>query len=139
MTDFVARLIALRHSLPTLQHRQFFTGAPDPVTRVADVRWLSPAGADMTPETWEEADGRTLGVLLNGRMHRNIGADAPQAAATPLILNSHDGVVQFRLPEAGRWNLLVDTTRPELTAGTVLEAGHVYDVAGRSLLLFSSD
>ena len=46
-----------------LPHRRLTTRR----SGVKDVSWLTPAGEEMTPENWEDAHGRCLGVLLDGR------------------------------------------------------------------------
>jgi len=55
-----------------------------------------------------------------------------------MVMNAHHGVVPFKLPAApeGRhWTRLIDSNRPGIAVARY-EFGHVYDVTGRSLLLF---
>jgi isoamylase len=57
-----------------------------------------------------------------------------------MIMNSYEGLVDFTFPasEGGEgWSLLVDTNIPDSTADTVFKFGSVYQVTGRSLLLFA--
>jgi glycogen operon protein len=56
-----------------------------------------------------------------------------------LITNAYHDVVAFTLPSVpggSRWICLVDTNVPEQMDEPVFEAGDVYHVTGRSLLLF---
>jgi isoamylase len=57
-----------------------------------------------------------------------------------MIMNSFEGTVDFTLPHAvagSQWSLLVDTNVPDAPAGANFAFGSVYEVTGRSLLLFS--
>jgi isoamylase len=139
LAAFVRKLIAIRQALPMLRRGRFLTGEFDEELGVKDVTWLTPAGDEMTPEHWEDPNGRCLGVLLDGRAQetgiRRIGTDSTLL----LVLNAHDDVVPFHLPEAvggHRWVRLVDTNQPESDRVETFAFGHSYIVTGRSLLLF---
>jgi glycogen operon protein len=57
-----------------------------------------------------------------------------------MILNSFEGAVAFRLPQAAagsQWSLLVDTNIPDAPPSAMFAFGSSYEVTGRSLLLFS--
>jgi glycogen operon protein len=131
-TAFARRLIALRHAHPALRPKRFLTGASAGEDGVKDVTWLSPAGPEMTEEHWRDPNARCVGVLLDG----------PAAHDTTLLLvfNSHSDLVAFTLPQVqggDRWTLLVDTNIPELAEPPYFEFAQVYEVTGRSLLLFA--
>lgn len=139
LADFVQKLIAIRQALPMLRRGRFLTGEFDQELGVKDVSWLTPAGDEMTPEHWEDPNGRCMGVLLDGRAQetgiRRIGSDSTLL----LVLNAHDDVVQFRLPEAvggTQWVRLIDTNRGESAEVAKFAFGHDYTVTARSLLLF---
>jgi glycogen operon protein len=56
-----------------------------------------------------------------------------------LIINVHDDVVIFTLPECAggcRWILLIDTNITEEIETRIFETGAEYDVTSHSLLLF---
>ena len=136
---FTQRVIALRHALPMLRRGRFLTGQTDEELGVKDAAWISPAGVEMTPEQWEDPAAHCLGVLLDGRAQetgiRRVGTDATLL----LILNAYHDLVRFTLPPAvgGReWVCVIDTNRPDLTGLPRFQFGHVYEVTGRSLLLF---
>jgi isoamylase len=66
---------------------------------------------------------------------RRLGTDSTLL----VILNAHDDVVPFTLPEAagGRhWVRLIDTNQGQSDELQDFGFGHVYEVTGRSLLLF---
>jgi glycogen operon protein len=55
-----------------------------------------------------------------------------------MVFNAHHDLVGFTLPpcfEARGWTRLLDTNDPDLPAAE-FDIGAVYDVTGRSLLLF---
>jgi len=139
LTEFVQKLLAIRRALPMLRRGRFLTGEYDEELGVKDVTWLTPTGDEMTVEHWQDPNGRCMGVLLDGRAQetgvRRLGSDSTLL----LILNAHDDVVPFTLPEAvgGRqWVRLIDTNQGESDDLTVFDFNHVYGVTGRSLLLF---
>jgi glycogen operon protein len=138
LADFVRRLLAIRTALPMLRRGRFLTGTYDEELGVKDVTWLTPAGDEMTPEHWEDGNARCMGVLLDGRAQetgiRRVGTDATLL----LVLNAHHDVVRFTLPEAvggKQWLCLVDTNQDDIDFARH-PFGHVYEVTGRSLLLF---
>jgi isoamylase len=139
LAEFVRKLIMIRHALPMLRRGRFLTGAFDEELGVKDVSWLTPAGTEMTNENWNDGNARCLGVLLDGRAQetgiRRVGSDSTLL----IVMNSHADVVPFSLPGAmggSRWVRLIDTYDPEGEALALRDFGHVYNVAGRSLLLF---
>ena len=56
------------------------------------------------------------------------------------MLNAHHDVVEFTLPEIpgnDQWSCLIDTNMPVRDELPEFESGDVYQVTGRSLLLFA--
>jgi glycogen operon protein len=139
LAEFTQKLIAIRGALAMLRRGRFLTGAFDEELGVKDVTWLTPAGDEMTPEHWDDPNGRCMGVLLDGRAQetgiRRLGTDSTLL----LVLNAHHDVVTFTLPEAvggTRWVRLVDTNEDAGEDLAELPVGHDYQVTGHSLLLF---
>ena len=137
--DFVQRLIKLRMKYPILRRGRFLVGEYNEELGVKDVTWLSPSGEEMTTEQWEDANGRCLGMLIDGRAQetgiRRRGADATML----LVVNSHHDGVNFTLPEVPegvKWVNLVDTNQPESKGKAQFDFGTEYTVTPRSLLLF---
>jgi isoamylase len=140
---FTARLIELLQQYPVLRRSRFLTAEWNEELGVKDSTWLTPAGPEMTPDNWRDANARCLGLLLDGRAQtsgiRRRGSDATLL----LIVNAHHDVVPFSLPEVkgGRdWTRLIDTNLPERDDDpdehVRFPFNHVYQVTGRSLLLF---
>jgi glycogen operon protein len=139
LTQFVAQLVRLRRQKPLLRRGRFLSGAYNEELEVKDVTWLTASGTEMTPENWEEANARSLGVLLDGRAQetgiRRRGTDV----TLYLVLNAHTDVVKFTLPRTvgGRgWILRIDTNQLDGNDGKTFRFDDQYEVTGRSLLLF---
>ena len=139
LARFTQRLIALRRALPMLRRGRFLTGREDEELGVKDVTWLTPAGDEMTRRALEgrkrALHGRALGRARTGDRH----PPRRHRCDLLLVLNAHHDVVKFTLPSApgGReWVCLIDTNQAELNTMPRFSFGHVYEVTGRSLLLF---
>jgi glycogen operon protein len=139
---FVQRLTELRLNYAVLRRSRFFTGEWNEAIGVCDSTWLDPQGLVMGPKQWSDTRARCLGVVFDGRAQatgiRKRGSDATML----LIVNAHHDVVLFTLPRvaAGRaWLRLIDTNLDEVEdelEAVRLKFGHVYNVTGRSALLF---
>lgn len=140
LTEFVRNILALRHALPVLRRARFLSGHRDEASQVADVRWLDPAGNDLTDDQWSDTSMRCFGLVLDGRAPAT-GLRRPASDATVLLVfNAHHDVVDFTLPNLpgnDRWTCLVDTNLPVRDELPVFASGDVYQVTARSLLLFS--
>jgi glycogen operon protein len=116
------------------------TGDYDETLGVRDVTWINATGAEMRAEDWDNEMNRSFAMLLDGRAQPS-GIRRPGEELTVLvILNGYHDLVVFTLPEApgGKfWTLLIDTNAPEREDEPVFEAGHAYQVTGRSLVLFA--
>ena len=135
---FVRKVLALRRAFPVLRRARFLTGVMNEEVGARDVSWLTPAGAEMDGDAWDDPQTRCFGMLLDGRAQAT-GIRRPASDATLLVIfNAHHEAVEFSLPEppAGQhWFLLVDTNRPEIDEPEPFDFGHGYLVTGRSLLL----
>jgi glycogen operon protein len=140
LADFTRKLTALRRALPVLRRGRFLTGAYDEKLQVTDVRWLSPAGVDLTQEQWDDPTMLCFGMVIDGRA-RATGIPRPASDATLLLVfNSYHDVVDFTLPEipgSDQWYCLIDTNAPVREELPVFDSGDIYQVTGRSLLLFA--
>jgi glycogen operon protein len=139
LAEFVQKLLAIRRALPMLRRGRFLTGKYDEELGVKDVTWLTPTADEMAVKHWEDPNGRCMGILLDGRAQetgvRRLGSDSTLLA----ILNAHDDVVPFTLPEAvggSRWVRLIDTNQDRNDALEDFDFRQIYEVTGRSLLLF---
>jgi isoamylase len=142
LLDFTKRLIAIRQQQPMLRRRRFLTGQYNDELGVKDATWITPAGAEMTPESWNDPNTRAFAVILDGRAQPTGIRKAGTDTTLLLAINAYHDVVNFTLPPVvggSDWLCLVDTNRPDLDAEEqqpVFPFGHDYAVTGRSLLLF---
>ncbi len=138
LVAFFRRLTTLFQLYPVLRRSRFFTGELNPNIDVKDVSWIDANGSEMTPETWDNELTRCFGMLLDGRAQAT-GIKRRGGDVTLLIvLNAHHDVVEFSLPrccDLRGWKRLIDTNDPDLPEQE-FEIEHVYEVTGRSLLLF---
>ena len=138
---FVKRLIKLRMAYPILRRNRFLVGEYNEDIGVKDVTWLDPHANEMSTEQWEDAHGKALAMLLDGRAQPSGIRKRGDDATLLLIVNSHHDVVNFTLPEVPQgeyWNCLVDTNRPRLNDHERLSFGSDFMVTGRSMLLFEA-
>jgi isoamylase len=142
LREFTRKLIAVRKAFPILHRGRFLVGQYNEELDVKDVAWLTPAGTEMEAEHWSDPLARCFGMLLDGRAQptgiRRRGAEATLL----LVFNAHSDVVEFTLPEVPegkRWSGLIDTNDPDRTEPPTFPFGHVYEVTGRSMLVFVLD
>ena len=136
---FVKRLIKLRMNYPILRRGRFLVGHYNEALGVKDVTWLAADGSEMTIEQWEDAQGRSLGMLLDGRAQVS-GVQRAGADATLLIVvNAHHDGVDFTLPEVPQgtgWRRILDTFDVQAKGTKTLSFNSSYYVNGRTLALF---
>ncbi len=140
LTDFVRKLIVLRRRLPVLRRGRFLTGEHNAELDVTDSRWLSPAGEDLAPEQWDDPQMRCFGLVIDGRAQATGIVRAASDATLLLVFNAHYDVVDFTLPaitDAYHWTCLLDTNVPVRDTLPEFLSGDVYQVTGRSMLLFA--
>lgn len=128
LTEFVARLVQLRRSLPQLHQRRFLHARKRPSDGLRDVIWRRPDGREPQGHDWHDPSFRALGVEL--RMAAEGGDAGPGAVL--LYFNSGQAT-SLRLPETAAWELVLDSTRPDLTSGPVPA-----ELPAQSVLMFRS-
>jgi glycogen operon protein len=143
--EFVCELTRLRAAHPVFRRRNFFRGRATPDGQVHDIRWLDPAGTEMTEAQWREGFARCLGVYLSGS-----ALDERDERGQPitdndflLLLNAHHEPRTFTLPlspASARWTLRIDTHlssgKPSLEK--TLTPGAILTLEGRSMMVFES-
>jgi isoamylase len=135
---FVQRLTELRHTYPILRRNRFLTGDYNAELDVKDVTWINASGAEMLEENWKDGATRCFGMLMDGRAQSTGIRQRGQDATLLLVLNAHHDVVRFTLPECpggSEWSLLIDSNLPSAPSAR-FSTGSVYEVTGRSFLLF---
>ena len=106
LTELIATLAEMRRRFPQLQPHRWLEGKK--ADGSYDVKWLTPAGAEMEEQDWNFPDGRFLSFVLAGQN----GGEAPLY----VVLNGADEEMEITLPEwpeIGRWMMLFDTGNGE--------------------------
>jgi glycogen operon protein len=137
---FTKRLIKVLKAYPILRRSRFLTGKNDGELNVRDVTWISAGGGEMSQADWNTPWVKCFGMVLDGRTRKTAMPRHGEDETVLMIMNSFEGAVGFQLPQAvagSQWSLLVDTSIPDAPPGANFAFGSTYEVAGRSLLLFS--
>lgn len=92
LTDYVARLIALRREFPILRSPVFLHGKVYPAQGIPDISWFNESGMTISAEAWNDAEERTL-VL-----RRAMSGTEGKIAILTLLLNPTNELRRFRLP-----------------------------------------
>ena len=94
-----------------------------------NIEWLNPGGGYQTDEEWADGHARLHRAQAPGgaptRRRRRPGGGTGEAAPDELviILNAHDGPVEFKLPDReAAWRVVVDTNEPDAEPGQAIEA-----------------
>ena len=131
LTDFVARLAALRRAHPVLRQRRFLHARPRTGDALPDVIWRRADGEPPRAEDWHDPDFRCLGVELRTAAEET----APGTEAIFAVFNVGPAV-KLTLPRtAAGWRLILDTTRPEAAPEP---AGATLAVPAHSVFVFEA-
>jgi glycogen operon protein len=114
LVDFVHRLIRFRREHPVFRRATFLAGTETRGSGLPDVWWFRPDGRRMTQRDWQQSEGRTLGVFLNGAEIPSRTAHGEEIVDDSflLLLNAHFEPVTFTLPTrrfGARWQVEVAT------------------------------
>jgi isoamylase len=140
LLEYTRGLIRLFHAHPVLRRRRFFQGRRIRGSRVKDLTWLAPDGAEMTDEQWN-GDVHAIGLRLAGDAIDERGPRGERIVDDTLLLLMNAGAeaVAFRLPAAPRgWQGLLDTRLadpPDDEGGPLHDGESTYELVERSLAL----
>ncbi len=137
--EFTRRLIRIRKDNPVLRRRKFFQGRRIRGAEVLDIAWLDASGREMTDETWNSPDVRTLAVRLNGDAIDEVDERGERIVGDTLllVLNAGAEMTPFVLPPITpdqRWETMLDTADP-WSPPRRLRGGDRYELQGRSMAL----
>lgn len=133
LAAFTARAATLRRQHPTLRSPVFRHGQTEPLPGMPDTAWFDADGAPMTPERWNDPEGRVL-LLRRAGPARGEGAESEGVEVTLLLLNAsgRDRVVTLPSP-ALAWISVLDSAEPEAPGHPV--GGATLRLAARSARL----
>jgi glycogen operon protein len=133
LTAFVARLVSLRAERPSLRQDRYVHGQAAYGRDVNDIDWFGPDGQPLTPDAWNDPEGRVLAVRRASPHER----DPSRIDVTLLILNAGAQPVRCALPSPQlNWSVLVDSAAGLDVRGTL--ESDVFGVEGHSLLLLGA-
>jgi glycogen operon protein len=128
--EFAAEVTRLRAEHPIFRRRSFDGRDPADTSPRPTDRWFRADGPEMTEQDWSEGWMRALAMFLDGEAKEIRDGHGRYVKDDDffLLLNAHNGPVQFQLPQelAGGWIVEIDTglkrQRPEkAAAGESLE------------------
>ena len=129
LLKFVQMATKLRREHPALSRSHFYSGRTHEGETVPHVNWLAANGELMSDEQWGDGNAKTVGLYFTDERAK----DGPFI----LLFNAWHEQVNFTLPgqDFGKgWRRVFDTAA-EPNASKTYEAGGVYEVKGRSLVL----
>jgi glycogen operon protein len=126
--------------LGLFRRRRYYQGRRIRGSDDRDLTWLRPDGMEMTDAEWGARWNRVLGVMLAGDALAEVDerGDLIEDDTLLLLMNAHVESMPFRLPtpNGGRWELLIDTARPDVPeAGEAHDGGATVRLEARSLQL----
>ena len=138
LLEFVRQLIRLRREHPVFRRDTFLSGRETRGSGLPDVWWFRPDGRRMTQRDWQQENGRTLGVFLNGAEipSRTAHGEEVRDDSFLILFNAHAEPVAFTLPTrrfGARWQ--VELATGDAPADEFLTARAEVVVPDRSLLL----
>jgi len=113
LSEFIRRLIELRHQHPVFRRPKFFQGRRIRGSEIKDVMWFNPGGNEMTEDDWSLPSARCLGMMLSGDTIDvlNFQGEPIRDDTFLFLINAHYETISFLLPgqEHIEWQLLIDT------------------------------
>lgn len=100
--------------------------------------WFRADGEEMQKDDWVNTNTQCFAMVMDGRAQTSGITKRATDETVLLILNAYHDVVNFKLPQRNggqTWTLLLDTNVPKAEERE-FEMAEIYDVTGRSLLLF---
>ncbi|MDO8878934.1 MAG: glycogen debranching protein GlgX [Pseudolabrys sp.] len=131
LTAFVGELTGLRRRFPQIGQDRWLEGQRDDGSY--GVKWLTPAGQEMSEDDWNFPDSRFVSYVLA----------APEQNGAPLfvIINGADEDLEIVFPEwpdATHWRNVLDTAMGEPQA-ILGDTGSPWTVRARAVLAFAGE
>jgi isoamylase len=131
LTDFAARVVALRHRHPVLRCTTFMHGHGKPAPDVLDIAWFDEQGQVVSPEAWNNPQERTL-VL-----RRAVADPDGKVPILTCLFNPTPEDRTFKLPPPRlATRLLLDSADPAGAERDIV--GGALSVQARSVVLLRS-
>jgi glycogen operon protein len=119
LTEFTARLVAMRKAHPVFRRQRFFQSRAIRGSSINDIAWLRPDGQQMSDDDWNGGRAQSLAIFLNGEgiPDRDEVGERVIDDSFLLLVNASPHQMTFTLPDEayGRvWEIVVDTADPLL-------------------------
>jgi isoamylase len=141
LLEFTKRLIALRSAHPVFRRSRFLAGA-----EASELRWFTPAGAEMTTADWADPNALAIALYLDGSDDPDRAADGTWLIDDDFLVLVNawweplDFVLPATRPQAG-WQAQIVTYDPTSQNGAAAadrRAGDRITVGPRSLVVLLS-
>jgi glycogen operon protein len=131
--------LRLRRDHPALRQRHHFAGTPSIDGGAKDLAWIHPSGREMEEQDWFDEGQHVIGMFVSGDPLRSPGPRGEQQRDSSFMiwLNSAAEPVEVTLPK-NDWvqsGEVVLSTDPDSPAGTPVEAGDVFTLGPRTLVV----
>jgi glycogen operon protein len=130
LIDFIHRLIQLRRQYPGLRCDHYL-GTDEIAAGLEEVSWWDERGVQLSPEDWENSEGR---ILIARRAERRRDG---VMEVTALMLNADSNKIVFHVPGNLEWQLLYDSFDPEIPPRALSE--DTYEMEGRTVVLLVAE
>jgi glycogen operon protein len=132
MTEFVARVIALRKNYPVLRETRFLYGDREVLPGLYDVSWFDERGTALSIEAWQDPEGRALTLRRAGP-----GADG-EIDVLLIMFNASSQSLVFTPPAPHlEWNVLLDSAEPDSVTRPLV--GSEIEVASHSVVVMLAE
>jgi isoamylase len=131
LADFTARLIALRERFPTLRCGKFLSDTVDVARDLRELSWYDERGVQLSKEDWDNTSGR---VLILRHAEKN---SSGKVEITAVMLNADSNTLQFKLPGAYPWRVLIDSGNPTVAERAI--EGETYEIVGRGAVILAAE
>src|SRR5262249_17208164 len=132
MTEFVARVIALRKKYPVLRETRFLYGDREVLPGLYDVSWFDERGNAPAIEAWQAAEGRGLRLRRAGT-----GIDG-EIDVLLVMFNASSQTLSFMPPAPHlEWNVLLDSAEPDSVTRPLV--GSELELAAHSIVVLLAE
>jgi isoamylase len=129
LSHFFTRAAALRRAHPTLRSATYLHGQTFPLPSIADIAWFDDRGTLMTPEAWNDPDGRVLVLRRAATVEGGVEVSL-------LLVNGGEDDRTFNLPAPLLpWRMMLDSAAPEANERPVITASETISRHSVRLLL----
>jgi glycogen operon protein len=128
LTEYIARVVALRKKYPVLREPRFLYGDREVLPGLYDVSWFDERGTALAIEAWQDPEGRALTLRRAGP---GLSGDTDVIL---LMLNASSQPLTFAPPPPHlEWNVLLDSADPDAPQRPLI--GGEMEVAAHSIVV----